>query len=92
MKEFFIKRRIERYTRHVHKHLHDPIYLEKLGTLCVQVSQKDLAVQYYQSAIDAYYRDDSLLGEDKEFILSLCWQLREIDALNILAWRTLGEE
>ncbi len=92
MKEFFIKKKIKTYTANLAKHLHDPLYCEKLADMCRQVAQEESAAQYYQTAIKAYYHEESLLGEDKEFILKLCWKLLELDRLNELAHRTLGQE
>ncbi len=92
MKEFFIKRKIRRYTRHLDKHRDDPVYLEKLGDLNAQVSRTEAAIKYYQKAIETYYQDNLQVGNESEFIMNLCWKLLEIDPVNTPACRALGQE
>lgn len=92
MKDFFIKRKIEKYEQHLDEHLDDPVYFKKLGDLCLQLSRTEPAIEYYQDAIDAYYQDNSRVGEGNDFIFEICWKLLEIDPLNTLACGTLGQE
>ena len=92
MKEFFVKRKIKKYEQRLSKHDNDPQYFRELAELYLKISQHEPAAKYYQKAIEAYYRDDSQVGEDKEFIIEVCWELLAIEPLSKLACRTLGQE
>jgi tetratricopeptide (TPR) repeat protein len=92
MREFFIRRKIEKYKHRLVKHGDDSLYFQKVAELYLQISQQESAVEYYQKAIEAYYRNDSRLGEDNDFILEVCWKLLEIDPINALTYRILGQE
>ena len=58
----------------------------------LKLSQHEQAGEYYQQAIETYYQEDSRLGEDRDFILDVCWKLLEIDPLHTLAHRMLCQE
>jgi len=92
MKEFWLKKRIKKYKRNIEGHFDDPVYLQKLGEMCLQVSQQESAIKYYHKAIEAYYQNDSRLGRNNEFILELCWTLLELEPIDMIAHRTLGQE
>lgn len=92
MKKFFLQRKIEKYERNIDKHVDDPVYLQKLAEMYVQIARRKLAIEYFHKAIEAYYRDDSRLGQDNEFILNVCWTLLELEPMDMIAYRTLGQE
>ncbi len=92
MKEFFLKRKIKKYERNIDEYFDDPVYLRKLAKIYLQISQQESAIKYYHKAIEAYYQDNSRLGKDNEFILEVCWKLLEIEPMDIVAHRTLGQE
>ena len=92
MKDFFTKQKIKRYTRSLTKYGDDPLSLDKIADLYAQLSQEHKAREYYERAIEAYYQHDTRLGSDNEFIVTLCWKLLDLDPLNELAHRTLGQE
>jgi tetratricopeptide (TPR) repeat protein len=92
MRSFWAKRKIVKYRRWLAKHGDDAEYFQKVAELYGQISQPMSAVEYYEKAIKAYYREDSRLGAHNDFILHLCWKLFEIDPLNVLACTTLGQE
>jgi tetratricopeptide (TPR) repeat protein len=92
MQEFFVKRKIQKYEVKREAHADNPEFLEELAGLYQKLSRREKAIECYQCAIEAYYREDSRLGVDNEFILGVCWHLLELDPLNLLAHQTLGQE
>ncbi|PIE33332.1 hypothetical protein CSA56_12235 [candidate division KSB3 bacterium] len=92
MKEFFIRRKIEKYRRLLDKHGENPRYFQQLAELHGQLSRWEESAQYYQYAIEAYYQQGARLGSDNGFIMDLCRALLDIDPLNRLAYNTLGQE
>ncbi|PID57756.1 hypothetical protein CSB45_05895 [candidate division KSB3 bacterium] len=92
MKEFFIRRKIKKYTRSLTKFGDEPQLLEKIADLYVKISENEQARQYYVRTITAYYQGETRLGNDNEFILTQCWKLLDLDPLNELAFHTLGQE
>jgi tetratricopeptide (TPR) repeat protein len=92
MKEFLLARKIKKYERNLRAHGAEPVYLEKLARLYVQISERETACQYYRQAIEVYYQDDSRLGQNNEFIIAVCWALLELDPLYVVAHQTLGQE
>jgi tetratricopeptide (TPR) repeat protein len=92
MKNIFLKRKIRTYTKRVEKNPNDPVLCVELAEFYLELSQPERAADYYQRAIETYYQEDSRLGEDKDFILEVCWKLLEIDPLHALAHRMLGQE
>lgn len=92
MKEFFLKRKIRIYTKRLSKNQQDAAFFEELAELHLKLSQNEQAREYYHKAIEGYYQENLRSGEDKDFILNVCWRLLEIDPLNLLAHRMLGQE
>ncbi len=92
MKAFWVKRKISKLERKLDDHWDDPVYLRELATLYTQLEQRDTALRYYHEAIEAYYHEDSRLGEDNDFILHVCWETLELAPLDRLAHKTLGQE
>lgn len=92
MKAFFLKRKIKKYVRKLEKDGADPVYLRKLGSLYARIAERDAAIAAYRQCIEAYYQDDSRLGKDNEFILAVCEALLQLDPLDRVAHRTLGQE
>jgi tetratricopeptide (TPR) repeat protein len=92
MKKFLLIRKIEKYERNVDEHVDDPVYLQKLAEMYFRISEQKLAIEYYHKAVEAYYQEDSRLGQNNEFILTLCWKLLELESLDKIAYRTLGQE
>lgn len=92
MKHFFLKRKIRKYTKRLEKQHTNPILCVELAELYLNLSQPEQAAEYYQQAIETYYQEDSSLGEDRDFIVEVCWKLLDIDPLHSLAHRMLGQE
>lgn len=92
MKEFFFKRKIQKYIKRLPKYQQDPEFFEELAELYLKLSQYEQAREYYQKTIEVYYQESSRSDEDKDFILDVCWKLLDIDPLNALAHRILGQE
>ncbi len=92
MKDFFVRQKIKKYTRSLAKYGDDPLSLEKIADLYVRLSQGDKARECYERAIEVYYQHDTRLGSDNEFILTLCWKLLDLDPVNELSYRILGQE
>ncbi len=92
MKEFFIRRKIEKYRRLLTKHGNDPRYFRHIAELYKQLSKKEKAAHAYQQAIETYYQNGARLGSENEFVMELCWALLDVDPLNTLAHKTLGQE
>lgn len=92
MATLFIKRKIKKREQYLAEYGDDFECLQELAELYLKLAQRDVAVPLYERAIQAYYQDDSRLGKTNEAILELCWKLLELDALNHLAYRTLGQE
>ena len=92
MKNFFIRRKIKKYTRSLTTHSGNPQSLGKIADLYAKLSQEDDAREYYERAIEAYYQHETRLGTENEFVLTLCWKLLDLDPLNASAYRTLGQE
>jgi len=92
MKEFLLRRKIKKYERNIDAHVDDPIYLQKLAKLYLQISQRESALEYYHKAIEAYYQNDSRWGKNNAFILELCGTLLQLEPMDIVAHRTLGQE
>lgn len=92
MKNFFVRQKIKKHTRSLTKYGDDPLSLGKIADLYAQLSQENKARECYERAIKSYYQHDTRLGSDNDFILTLCWKMLEIDPINELAYRTLGQE
>jgi len=92
MKRFWLKRKIQKYERRRVNHADDPVFLYNLATLYRKDEQVEAAIACCQQVIGAYYREESRLGVDNDFILDVGWNLRELDPLNALAHQTIGQE
>jgi tetratricopeptide (TPR) repeat protein len=92
MKGLLLKRKIQKYERQRDIHGDDPVFFHDLAVFYRKDEQVEAAIDCYQDAIEAYYREDSRLGVNNEFILEVCWNLLEIDPLNILGHQTIGQE
>ena len=92
MKKFWLNRKIRKYERRRTIHGDDPAFLYHLATLYRKNEQVEAAIDCCQHAIGAYYHEDSRLGVTNDFILEVCWNLRELDPLNALAHQTIGQE
>lgn len=92
MKGFWLKRKIQKYEQHRDAHADDPVYFHDFAGLYRKGEQIEAAVDCYVNAINAYYREDSRLGVNNDFILTVCWNLLELDPLNTLAHQTIGQE
>jgi tetratricopeptide (TPR) repeat protein len=92
MKEFWLRRKIKQYEQNPEEYRDDPVYLQALAEVYVQLSQRTEAITYYHKAIEAYYQDNSRLGRNNEFILELCWALLKLEPMDRVAHNTLGQE
>ena len=92
MKQFWLNRKIRKCEQQRDVRADDPVFFDELATLYKKSDQVEAAIDCYQHAIEAYYREDSRLGVNNEFILNVCNNLCELDALNPLAHQTIGQE
>lgn len=92
MKGFLLKRKIQKYEQQRDTHTDDPVFFRDLAALYRKDEHVEAAIDCYQQAIETYYREDSRLGVNNEFILDVCWNLLELDPLNIFGHQTIGQE
>ncbi len=92
MKRFWLNRKIQKYERQRDVRADDPVFFRDFAILYRKAEHVEAAIDCYRHAIEAYYREDSRLGVNNNFILDVCRSLRELDPLNVLAHHTIGQE
>lgn len=92
MKNFWLNRKIRKLKHLCDTRADDPVVCYELAILYRKIENEEGAIDYCQRAITTYYREDSRLGVDNDFILEVCHTLRELDPLNVLAHQTTGQE
>jgi tetratricopeptide (TPR) repeat protein len=92
MQNVWVNWKIKKYERKLEAQGENPEYLYALACLYKKLSEHDAARKYYHQAITAYYQQNSRLGLHNEFIFTVCTDLLDLDATDILAHQTLGQE
>lgn len=92
MKEFLLKRKLKKYEQRLPAYADDAAYLFQGVLLYQQLSQREAAIATGHKAIEAYYQSNSRLGVNNELIFKICHTLLELDATDVLAHQTLGQE